>query len=98
MTESARDEALRLAREAFPVVYRGPLGSPELAFTIEGAMELIALSRQRSGWVWVPEEPTIEMIYKGYMKITQCIESDSRDIGPCYRAMLAATPKQEEGT
>jgi len=93
MTESARDEALRLAREAFPVVYRGPLGSPELAFTIEGAMELIALARQRLGWVWVPDEPTQAM----WEAAKTTVPDGWGNLDDMYRAMLAAAPKPGEG-
>jgi hypothetical protein len=48
MTESARDEALRLAREA----------ELEEVFHAwqSNFVRLIALARQRPGWVWLPEE------------------------------------------
>jgi len=56
MTESARDEALRLAREA------GGTESTAYAHRMWLAPahleRLIALARQRPGWVWVPEELT----------------------------------------
>jgi hypothetical protein len=93
MTESARDEALRLAREAFSVVYRGPLGSPELAFTIEGAERLIALARQRPGW-------TLEALT--LLKEVAFNDRDEDYMGEAwhkrYLAMLAAAPKPGEGT
>jgi hypothetical protein len=56
MSESARDEALRLAREAgCTEVQPNPMGC-YLAY--EDLERLIALARQRPGWVWVPQEPT----------------------------------------
>jgi len=92
MTESARDEALRLAREA------GGTESTAYAHRMWLApahlVRLIAVARQRPGWVWVPKELTPEMarVYrqwhdsgKHYMDAT------------IWREMLAAAPKPGEG-
>jgi hypothetical protein len=80
-TESARDEAVRLAMEA-----GFELPMPEMR--LSNCVRLIAIARQRPGWVWLPDEMTVEM-FQAY------------DLAPNwkqgYRDMLAAAPKPEEG-
>lgn len=51
------------------------------------------------GFVIVPKEPTPEMRAAGYARLTQRIESDDNDMGPAYRAMIAAAPStaQKDG-
>jgi hypothetical protein len=66
MTESARDEALRLAKEAgfdFDDDSQLLVNIPNEVFE-----RIIVLARQRPGWVWVPEEPTSDQLKVGFCK------------------------------
>jgi hypothetical protein len=57
-TESARDEALRLAREAGMLEYEVRFdGTSKFVFYERDLERLIALARQRPGWVWVQIPP-----------------------------------------
>ena len=83
---SAREEALRLAREAglFDVEE-----ARDLTLEFEQAItRFVVLARQRPGWVWVPREPTLGMRMAG--KFDQSTTE-------LYKAMIAAAPKPEEG-
>jgi hypothetical protein len=84
LTESARDEALRLAKT---VGFQfEPDHGVNFAVGSEAALErLITLARQRPGWVWVPEKPTDEM-YKAY---------DNSTPEEFWGEMLAAASKPE---
>jgi hypothetical protein len=101
VSESARDEALRLLHEA---------GFEQLADKDDDPMcsdpreawigstyrteRLIALARQRSGWVWVPEKGSDAIFAAG-------MSYDSRFtrllVEAMWKSMLAAAPKPEEG-
>jgi hypothetical protein len=92
MTESARDEALRLAERFGHKTFgiSGPI-KVKYEFTEEGLIGLIALARQRPGWVWVPKEPTSEMINAAFWEDG---EQTARNV---WREMLAAAPKPGDG-
>jgi hypothetical protein len=95
MTESARDEALRLAREAgFEI---GELtDGDEIDFfgCVTDGVRLIALARQRPGWVWVPKESTEAMI-----EALEAAYAPAEGTAlAAYTAVLAAAPKPGEGT
>jgi hypothetical protein len=107
MTESAREEALRLAREAgFDLHWpREPeVGVFKNGWVAEDEQieRLIALARQRPRWVWVPEEPTREMLLK--MEAAGPNPDNDDGMDPfrwergSYKAALAAAPKPGEGT
>jgi hypothetical protein len=89
MTESARDEALRLAREAGFSIVEGVTDYADADLLVH----LVELARQRPGWVWVPEEPTYRMLSASYYP--DCNAAKRTEI---YKAMLAAAPKPEKGT
>jgi hypothetical protein len=99
MTESAREEALRLAREAgfFPEISNDPNSPPSwwTAGHDPQFMRLIALARQRPGWVWVPDKGSDAIFVAG-------MSYDSRFtrllVEAMWKSMLAAAPKPEEGT
>jgi hypothetical protein len=95
MTESARDEALRLSKEAGVFLdYR--LETPHHnERQVTAIQRLIALARQRPGWVWVPKEPTKEMRKAGAQL---WMTGDPEGNAKCtYQAMLAAAPRPEDG-
>jgi hypothetical protein len=82
-TESARDEALRLAREA-----GFELPMPEMR--LSNCMRLIALARQRPGWVWVPEDATqamCEAVFDVRPSLANAV----------WHQMVRAAPKPGEG-
>src|SRR6202030_4255909 len=56
-------------------------------------VRLIALARQRPGWVWVPEEPTWEML-EAIEEAYAPIEATGR---AAYMAALAAAPQPPAG-
>jgi hypothetical protein len=101
-TESARDEALRLAREAG---IGSPVPGSENAWVLipDELVRLVALARQRPGWVLVPEMPTEEMLSAGlagwdYTSMTAAPLSNRTILAAVtYHRMLAAAPKPEEG-
>lgn len=64
MSESFREEALRLAREAGFGIERDEFICVGAMIITNNIERLIALARQRQGWKWVPEEPTGEMMQK----------------------------------
>jgi hypothetical protein len=100
---SAREEALRLAREAglFDVEE-----ARDLTLEFEQAItRFVVLARQRPGWVWVPEDQTVEMIEAGKDERIRCFETKGRETNPVsvgealgriFRVMLAAAPKPED--
>jgi hypothetical protein len=87
MTESARDEALRLAMECGFDPGRGPI--------LDQFERLIALARQRPGWVWVPEEPTEAMVHAYWLDIETPMlsyETPRAALTSRWKALLAAVP------
>jgi hypothetical protein len=109
MTESARDEAVRLARESG---IGSPVPGSKNAWVLipDELVRLIALARQRPGWVWVPKQWTTSMAHAGYLAAEKA-KAENRSIactecGEIYNAMiavseaeqlLAAAPKPGEG-
>jgi hypothetical protein len=98
MNESARDEALRLWSEAHKLgAGRTPQNDDEVADTmrlsVHQLVHLIALARQRPGWVWVPEDPDFRMQHAMQL----AAQAGCQDVG-IYKAALAAAPNSEEGT
>jgi hypothetical protein len=84
--EFARDEALRLWKEAG----WNTSDFPPTAFELACVERLIALARQRPGWVWVPEDATEAMCNAAF------------DVRPSlanavWHQMIRAAPKPEEG-
>jgi hypothetical protein len=103
MSESAREEALRLARECWFDPGRGPI--------LDQFERLIALARQRPGWVWV-QDGVLQLLQQELHGIATVDTSKWDDITPeefkawarsrashtlqQVDAMLAAAPKPEE--
>jgi hypothetical protein len=98
--ESARGEALRLAREAgFDPDFKF---FPEAESWLGKIERLIALARQRPGWVWAPQEPTPEMIraivksYEDRQLYTRKLRVSAGEYAADdYKAALAAAPGKE---
>jgi len=109
MTESARDEALRLAADSgfskrLLEYFESPSAAAALCILVEKA-------RQRPGWVWVPKQWTTAMAHAGYLEAEKA-KAEGRYIacaecGEIYIAMIAAAqaeqlltaaPKPGEGT
>jgi hypothetical protein len=108
MTESACEEALRLAKKAVGANWDLLFATSDAAgFTLAEIEYLISLARvgwieidkaaelaarQRPGWVWVPRKATTEMLNA----------IDDYDIfeetEELWAAVLAAAPKPEAGT
>ena len=88
--ESARQEALRLAREAGFVTASGVWSD----IAVTQLIRLIALARQRPGWVWVPEEPTTRMLQEIWERGDGDLYFVRRKA--CYTNMLVAAPKPED--
>jgi hypothetical protein len=83
--ESARDDDLRLLEQA-------GFGNPNLGMQLKDAVhidprlfKLIALARQRPGWVWVPDDPNkMPLFAHGIAAST-------------WKSLLAAAPKPGDG-
>lgn len=86
--ESARDEALRLLVMEEIYATDGYVA----AMSLDSFVRLIALARQRPGWVWVPEKGTNAIFAAG-------MSYDSRFtrllVEAMWMSMLAAAPKPE---
>jgi hypothetical protein len=101
--ESARQEALRLAREAgFEFVDQQdmippecfPLTDSKVQYGLEAFMRLVSLARQRPGWVWVPEDDV-----RGAVRyLSKSAITGGRALSMRIQASLAAAPKPGEGT
>jgi hypothetical protein len=108
MTESAREEAFRLGEESgLLAAIREEWDYMEEATIPAGSMaaieRLIALARQRPGWVWVPEEPPLGLCtvfdqasHDGRRAWVDRIHEGLRAVFK-EAAKLAAAPKLEEG-
>jgi hypothetical protein len=100
MSESARDEALRLSKEAGLFLdYR--LETPHHnERQVTAVKRLIALARQRPGWIWVPQEPTQAMLDRAQPICgdPEACNDDQpfTDASEVWELMLAAAPKPEE--
>jgi hypothetical protein len=104
MTESAHDEALRLIVKVcdLPVHKIMDFETGNYPLSLEQVERLIALARQRPGWVWVPEKPTEDMQSagvngwdQGLLRANQLMNRISLAWW-CWQAMLAAAPKPGE--
>jgi hypothetical protein len=102
-TESKREEALRFAQLAHSESQ--PTLEPEEIFplTAEELERVVYLARQRKGWVWVPEEPTREMLlailksYEDRQLYTRKLRTSAEEYAADdWSAALAAAPKPEE--
>jgi len=104
MSESARDEALRLIKEAVLAdeTFDKRFDTIGYArFSVEELVRLIALARQRPGWVWVPEEPTEAMVHAYWLDIETPMlsyETPRAALTSRWKALLAAAPQPGEGT
>jgi hypothetical protein len=94
-TESAREEAFRLGEESgLLAAIRDEWDYMEEATIPVGSMaaieRLIALARQRPGWVWVPEDATqamCEAVFDVRPSLANAV----------WHQMVRAAPKPEEG-
>jgi hypothetical protein len=104
--ESARDEALRLIVKVcdLPVHKIMDFETGNYPLSLEQVERLIALARQRPRWVWVPQEPTKEMLlaiiksYEDRQLYTRKLKVSAEEYAADdWRAALKAAPKPQEG-
>jgi hypothetical protein len=101
MSESAREEALRLAREAG--LYLDANSAEHWRGNTDALMRLIALARQRPGWVWAPED-LIRQAWERLSIVAKTNDQETWDVAIKLEEIidalevLATAPKPGEGT